>query len=199
MSRLNILSLAATIVPGILQVHRSTWIAIGIGILCLIGLTIWAAVALMGGLWGQAKSMAGAAPETARVVIEQAERVIPGANQALDVLRAATKPAPPPKDVSGTDPAPVARYPGLVRTHWQREGQQITVRYEGKADYAAVRDEYVAGFAKQAYSQNLLAASPDAERHEYIKGSDRIQFAISRSTKDSVNVTIVTTLPKVDQ
>lgn len=197
MSRLNILSHAATVVPSILQVRRSTWIAIGVGILFLIGLTIWAAVALMGSLWGQAKSMAGAAPETARVVIEQAERVIPGANQALDVLRAATKPAPPPKDVSGTDP--VVRYPGLVRTHWQREGQEITVRYEGKADYAAVREEYAAGFAKQAYSQNLLAASPDAERHEYIKGSDRIQFSISRSTKDSVNVTIVTTLPKTDQ
>ena len=199
MSRLTFLSSAATFAPGILQVRRSTWIAIGVGILCLIGLMAWAAVALIGGLWGQAKSMAGVAPEMARVVIEQTERAIPGANQALEVLRAATKRAPPPQDVSGTDPAPVARYPGLVRTHWQREGQEITVRYEGQADYAAVRNRYVTAFAKQAYSQNLLSASPEEERHEYIKGSDRIQFAIARSNKGTVKVSIVTLLPKADQ
>ena len=199
MSKLTFLSYAATLVPGILQVRRSTWIAIGVGFIGLLGLTAWAAVALIGGLWGQAKSMAGAVPETARVMIEQAERVIPGANEALDVLRAATKPAPPPQDVSGTDPAAVTRYPDLVRTHWQREGQEITVRYEGKVDYAAVRDAYVTGFAKQAYSQNLLSSSPDEERHEFIKGNDRIQFAIARGNKDIVKVSFVTPVPKADQ
>ena len=199
MSRLTFLSYAATLVPGILQVRRSTWIAIGVGFMCLLGLMAWAVVALIGGLWGQAKSMAGAAPETARVVIEQAERVIPGANQAFDALRAATKPAPPPQDVSGTDPAAVTRYPGLVRTHWQREGQEITVRYEGKVDYAALRDAYVTGFTKQAYLQNLLFSSQHEERHEFIKGNDRIQFAIARDSKDNVKVSIVTPAPKAAQ
>lgn len=199
MSRLTFLSYAATLAPGILQVRRSTWIAIGVGFVCLLGLTVWAALALIGGLWGHAKSMAGSAPETARIVIEQAERAIPGANEALDALRAATKPVPPPQDVSGTDPAAVTRYAGLVRTHWQRDGQKIAVRYEGKVDYAAVRDAYVTGFAKLAYSQNLLSSSPDEERHEFIKGNDRIQFAIARNTKDIVKVSLVAPVPKADQ
>lgn len=199
MSRLALLSSVAPLVPGILNVRRSTWIAAGLGFVCLMALLAWAAVALIGGLWGQAKSLVGTAPEAARGVIEQAERVIPGANQAFEALRAATKPASQPQDVSGTDPAPVARPLGFVRTFWQREGTEITVRYEGQADYAAVRNDYVTGFAKQAYRQRLLLASPDEERHEYIKGSDRIQFAIARGSKNTVKVSIVTTLPKTDQ
>lgn len=115
MSKLTFLSYVATLAPGILQVRRSTWIAIGVGFIGLLGLTAWAAVVLIGGLWGQAKSMAGAAPETARVVIEQAERVIPGASEALAALRAATKPVPPPQDVSGTDPAAVTPAPKANR------------------------------------------------------------------------------------
>jgi hypothetical protein len=159
---------------------------------------------------GQAGNLADAAPKTARVVIdqvgraipgasqalEQAERVIPGASQALEVWRAATKAVPPPQDVSGTDPTSIARYPGLVRTHWSRDGQQIAVRYEGSADYAAVLREYATGFAKQGYSQNLLSASPDEEKHEYAKSSDRIQFTITRSSKNTVKVSIVTLLPQ---
>jgi hypothetical protein len=206
MSRTTLLSHAATLAPGILQVSRSTWIAVGVGLLCLFGLLAWAVIAVVGGLLGQAGNLADATPKTARVVIEQAgraipaleqaERVIPGVSQALEVWRAATKPVPPPQDVSGTDPTSVARYPGLVRTHWSRDGQQIAVRYEGSADYAAVLREYATGFAKQGYSQNLLSASPDEEKHEYAKGSERIQFSIARGNKNTVKVGIVTLLPR---
>ena len=31
------------------------------------------------------------------------------------------------------DPAPVARFPGLARVQWQRDEQQVQVRYQGKA------------------------------------------------------------------
>ncbi|MDO8294074.1 MAG: hypothetical protein Q7T29_14600 [Gallionella sp.] len=192
MSRMTILSLVASVIPGVLHVRRSTWIAVGIGFLCVSGLLVWAAIALMGSLWGQAKNLAGAAPDAARVVIEQAERVIPGANQALEALRTATKPAPPPQDVSGIDPAQVTRYPGLVRTHWNRDGDEITVRYEGQADYTAVLNEYARDFARQGYGQHLLSASPNEERHDYVKKGDRIQFTIARSNKDTVKIVIVT-------
>jgi hypothetical protein len=195
MSRLTVLSYFASVAPGVLRVRRSTWIAIGIGLIGLLSLLTWAAIALISNLLGQAKNVTDTLPQTARNVIAQAERVIPGASQAFDIWRTATKEAPPPQDVSGTDSSSIARYPGLVRTQWRRDGQQITARYEGPADYAAVLREYTTGFAKQGYTQNLLSASPDEERHEYVKGSDRIQFTIARSNRNTVSITIVTIAP----
>jgi hypothetical protein len=181
--------------PNLLRVRRSTWIAIGVGLIGLLSLLTWAAIALISSLLGQAKNMADALPQTARNVIAQAERAIPGANQAFEIWRTVTKEIPPPRDVSGIDPTSIARYPGLVRTQWRRDGQQVSARYEGPADYAVVLREYATGFAKQGYAQNLLSASPDEERHEYAKGSDRIQFTITRSNKNTVSVTIVTIVP----
>ena len=89
----------------------------------------------------------------------------------------------------------MARYPGLARDYWHREGREITVRYEGAADYAAVLDHYVRGFAAQGYRQNLLSAAADTERHEYIKDADRVGFVLARNPKGKVRVTIVTVLP----
>ena len=89
----------------------------------------------------------------------------------------------------------MARYPGLARDYWHREGREITVRYAGAADYAAVLDHYVRGFAAQGYRQNLLSATPDAERHEYIKDADRVGFVLTRDAKGVVKATIVTVLP----
>ena len=95
----------------------------------------------------------------------------------------------------GTDVGAVARYPGLARDYWHREGREITVRYQGAADYAAVLDHYVRGFAAQGYRQNLLSATQDAERHEYLKDADRVGFVLARDAKGEVKVTIVTVLP----
>ena len=93
-------------------------------------------------------------------MIAKVENTVPGAREKLGEIVPALKPAPPPRDVSGTDIGPVARYPGLARSHWHREGREITMRYEGPADYAAVLDHYVKGFAAQGYAQNVLSATP---------------------------------------
>jgi len=97
--------------------------------------------------------------------------------------------------VSGTDIGPVARYPGLARSHWHREGREITMRYEGPAEYAAVLDHYVKGFAAQGYAQNVLSATPDQEKHDYLKGGDRVAFTLMQQPKGKVKVTLVAVLP----
>lgn len=199
MSKFGLPGYAAASLPGLLQVRRSTWIAAGAGFLVLLVLTAWAAIAVIGGLWGQARNLSATAPDivrdATRAAVGQVEVVVPGVREKLGEMVPALKAEQSPRDVSGTDVGPVARFPGLARDHWHREGREITVRYEGAADYVAVLDHYVKGFAAQGYRQNLLSAAPDAERHEYIKDADRVGFALARDAKGVVKATIVTVLP----
>lgn len=199
MTKAEFLAHAAAFAPRLFQVRRTTWIAFGIGLLMLSGLLLWAVLALIGGLWGQAQSLAGAAPDAlrgaTRMVKEQVELAMPGAREKLGEYAPALKMEPPRRDVSGTDIGPVARYPGLARSYWHREGREITVRHEGPADYAAVLDYYVKAFAARGYRQNLLSATPDGEQHDYIKDSDRVGFALMRMPKGGVKVTTVTFQP----
>jgi len=199
MSKSGFLGYAAALAPGLFQVRRSTWIAVSVGVLALLGLLIWVAIALIGGLWGQAQNLSDAAPAvvrgTARAVMEQAEIIVPGARERIGELVPALKTETVRRDVSGTDVGPVARYPGLARSHWHREGREITVRYEGAADYTAVLDHYIKGFADKAYRQNLLSATPSAEQHEYIKDADRVGFVLAKEPTGRVKVTIVAVLP----
>ncbi len=199
MGKLGLLGYVATLIPGLLQVRRTTWIAAGAGLLVLLALTTWAAVALIGGLWGQARNLSATAPDVVRdatrAAVGQVDVIVPGVREKLGEIVPALKAERPARDVSGTDVGPVARYAGLVRVYWHREGREISVRYEGAADYAAVLDHYVRGFAAQGYRQNLLSATQDAERHEYLKDADRVGFVLAREAKGEVKVTIVTVLP----
>ena len=135
------------------------------------------------------------APEAARIVAAQVEQVAPGVHAALGDLVPALKPEPPPRDVSGSDIGPVARFPGLPRSHWHRDGREVTVRYEGRADYAAVLDHYARGFTAQGFAQRVISAVPEAEVHEYRKGTDKVMFRISQLPQDKVKATIIAELP----
>lgn len=199
MSKFGLLGYAAAFVPGLLQVRRSTWIAAGVGLMVLLGLLTWAAVALFGALWGQARNLSDAAPDVVRdatrAAVGQAEVIVPGVREKIGEIVPALKAEQARRDVSGTDVGPVARYPGLARVYWHREGREISVRYEGAADYMAVLDHYVRGFADRGYRQNLLSAAPDTERHEYLKDADRVGFLLAKNPKGEIKVTIVTVLP----
>lgn len=195
MNKLNLFSLATQFAPGIFRVRPGTWIAVGLGMLALMGLLIWVAMASIGWLWEQARRWDLVAPEVARGVIEQVEQAAPGAREKIGEFVPALKPEPPPRDVSGTDIGPVARYPGLTRAHWHREGAEIIVRYEGAAGYAAVLEHYVKGFTAQGYAQNVLSASAGSEKHEYLKGSDRVGFEIAQLPKGKVKISLVAVLP----
>lgn len=190
---------AAQFAPRLFQIRRSTWIAVGVGLLVLFGLLIWAALALISWLFGQAQGWSAAAPEAARGVLEtverQVEQVVPGAQEKLaeivPIINAGDRPQ---RDVTGTDIAPVARYPGLTRTFWRREGRLITVQFEGRADYAAVLGHYVRDFAALGYTQELQSATPEAETHVWIKGDQRYLAKIVSKPKGKVLVEIEGTL-----
>jgi hypothetical protein len=179
---------AAQFAPSLFQMRRRTWIAAGVGLLALFGLLIWAVLALIGWFFGQVQGWTAAAPEAARGALEQVENAIPGAREKLAELAPALKPAPPQRDVSGSDLGPVARYPGMSRTYWHREGKQVTVEYEGAADYAAVLDHYVRGFAAQGYAQVLQSATPAGETHGYTKGRERIHLKVAKKPGGGVSV-----------
>lgn len=195
MNKPGLAVLAAQFVPRFVQIHRGTWLAVAVGLMAVLTLLVWAAVSLGGWLWGEAQALTENAPETARAVVARVEQAAPGAREKLGEFVPALKPEPPPRDVSGTDVGPVARYPGLVRSHWHREGREITVRYEGAADYAAVLEHYAAGFAAQGYAQNVLIATLESEKHEYLKGADRVAFVLAQKPKGGVKATIVAVLP----
>lgn len=194
MNKLGLFAFATQFAPRLFQVRRRTWVAVGVGLLVLVGLLIWAAVASIGWFFGQAQGLMGAAPEAVRGAMEQAKQAVPGAREKLGEFVPAITPPQPRRDVSGTDLGPVARYPGLARTYWHREGKQVTIEYEGEADYAAVLDHYAKGFAAQGFAQTVQSAEPDAETHEYIRGAERVVFKITQTPRDSVSVRIETSL-----
>ncbi len=191
MNKLGIFALAAQAAPKLFQVRRRTWIGIGVGLLVLFGLLVWAALALIGWLWGQSQGWMDKAPEAARGALAQVEQVAPGARETLGQFVPALLPeAKPQRDVSGTDLGPVARYPGLARTDWQREGNQVAIEYQGEADYAAVLDYYTKGFAAQGFAQAVQSASMTTETHEFTQGHERIALTIAQKPKGAISVKI---------
>jgi len=201
MNKPGLFAAAAQFAPRFFQIRRRTWIAVGVGLLVLFGLLIWAAVALMGWFLGQAQGWMGTAPEVARGAMEQVEQVVPGMREKLGEFVPALIPGehksavtPPPRDVSGTDLGPVARYPGLARTYWHREGKQVAIEYAGAADYAAVLEHYAKGFAAQGYAQTVQSAQIDAETHEYAKGTERLLVKVAQKPQDGVSVRVETNL-----
>lgn len=189
------LALAAQLAARFLQIRRGTWLAIGLAMLATLILLLWASVSLFAWLWGQGKSLADGTPEAARTVVAQVAQAVPAAREALGGVVPALRPEPPPRDVSGTDIGPVARYAGLARSHWHRDGREITVRYEGRADLVAVIDHYAKGFAAQGYVQSVISAAPDGEEHAFRKDDDRVRLRIAQLPDGKVKVTIIAVLP----
>lgn len=192
MNRLGVVALVAS---RVMQVRRRTWVLLGLGLLVLTGLLIWAAIALMGWFFGQVQGWSAKAPEAAQGALATVEQMAPGAREKVAEYVSILKPEErPQREVSGTDLAPVARYPGLVRTYWHREGRNVSAHYEGRADYAAVLAHYLQGFAALGYSQELQSATPEAETHVWTKGPQRFLAKIISTPKGGVSVQIETTL-----
>ena len=228
MHKPDFLAYVAQFAPGLFRVRRSTWIAVGVGLLVLFGVLIWAAMALIGWLWGQTQNLAGAAPDavrgTTRDVVSRVEEFVPGARAVLDQVAAsvpdargalgrateqlpgaselldgilpASKPkAPLQRDVSGQDLGPVARFPGLARTQWQRAAEGAVVDYEGKADYVKVLDYYAKGFVSAGFEQTVQSSTLEAETHQYTKNRERLTLKIAQKPKGVVGVRIETAWP----
>lgn len=199
MNKPGLFSLAAQATPNLFHVRRRTWVLLGLALLTLIGLLIWAAIALMGWLFTQAQGWSATAPgaalEALATVEQQVEQVVPGAREKIAEIVPILKPEDRPRrDVSGTDFAPVSRYPGLARTFWHREGKTVTVHYEGRVDYAAALDHYARGFTALGYTQDLQSALPAAETHAWTKGKQRYLTKIVSQPDGLVSVHIETNL-----
>ena len=70
--------------------------------------------------------------------ITQVEEVVPGVREEAKKWLPAASGAGPEKDVSGSDPGPVTRFPGLVRSQFLRDETKIEASYAGRADFDAV-------------------------------------------------------------
>lgn len=203
MNKLGFLAVAAQFLPRLFQIRRGTWFALGAGLMVLMALLTWALFSLGAWLFGQSQNWMQLARQgmaaPAQDVLSQVEQAAPGVVGAVtgavgDYLPAlpALKPETPARDVSGQDLGPVPRYPGLVRSAWQGEGARLAVEFSGGADYPAVLDHYVRGFAQAGFAQTVLSASPEAERHEYVRGGERIQLLVSRDGRSAVRVRLET-------
>lgn len=184
----SLLSVAAA---RLFSIGRRLWLPLLIGFLLLASLTLWAAVSAAGWLAGMMRDGFDAAPAAARTVIEQVDKNVPGAAVMVENLRTLGQPEVA-REVSGNDPAPVERFPGMTRVEWQRDAERISVRYEGVAELSAVLAHYAKGFADKGfadkgYSQEMLSATRDEERIDYVRGNERIGLSVARQ-KDSVTV-----------
>jgi hypothetical protein len=204
MNKLGLLAAAAQFAPRLFQVRRGTWIALGVGLVLLFVVLAWAAVALLGWFLGQARDWMGAAPgavsDSAQGVLEQVEQVAPGVGEPLREQLGALVPGlkaeeRPLRDVSGKDLGPVPRYPGLARTYWHREGRQVVLEYEGKAEYAAVLEHYARGFASRGFAQSVQSANLEAETHAYTKAGERYLLKVAQKPRGRVSAHLETTLP----
>ena len=228
MHKPGLLTYVAQFAPGLFRVRRSTWITVGVGLLVFLGFLIWAAMALIGWLWGQTQNLAGGAPDavrgTVRGVVSQVEEFVPGARAVLDrvvasvpdaretlgrvteqlpgasellggILPAIKPEAVQQRDVSGQDLGPLARFPGLARTQWQRTAEGAAVDYEGKADYVKVLDHYAKGFVSAGFEQTVQSSTREAETHEYAKNRERFTLKIAQKPKGWVGVRIETAWP----
>jgi hypothetical protein len=138
---------------------------------------------------------------------EQVEQVVPGLREQAEqwvpagVKEQAGKWLPglgaelPVNDVSGSDAGPVPRFPGLVRSHFAREGQTVEVRYAGHATFAAVLTHYINGFAAKNYAQEVMSATTEGEQHRFSRGEESIDLSLRRHLRGQVEVRLKLSSP----
>jgi hypothetical protein len=190
MSGLIRLGLLARLASSVGRIRTRTWLIAGaVGVL-LIGLLVAASIALVSWLWSQAPAAVDAGKRLGGEAAAQVERAAPGLWQWLDqwapgLREQAARWIPalaraPAQDVSGTDIGPVPRYAGLMRSRFVRDGPTIEVGYTGAAPFDAVLAHYVQGFTAAGYSQELVSATPDSERHRFHRGRETYELALTR-------------------
>ena len=163
------------------NIRTRTWLILGAVGLLILGLMAWAGIAILFWLWGQAPSVSEAGKRLAGAAVTQIEQVAPGLKEQVGQWRPGLGEASPVSDVSGTDMGPVPRYPGLVRSHFTREGQAVEVRYAGRGTFDMVLAHYVKGFAAANYAQEVLSATSEGEQHRFRRGQESIDLALLRS------------------
>ena len=181
MSRENNFRFPAQVGWSLRNIRTRTWLILGAVGVAIFGLMAWAGIAILFWLWGQAPSVSEAGKRLAGEAVTQIEQVAPGLKEQVGQWLPGLGEAAPVSDVSGTDVGPVPRYPGLVRSHFTREGQAVEVRYAGRAEFDMVLAHYVKGFAAATYAQEVLSATSEGEQHRFQRGQESIDLSLRRS------------------
>lgn len=204
MNGLNKLGQLAYAASWVSSIRARTWWILGAVALGLAGLLVWAAIAILSWLWGQAPTAAEAGKRMASDAMSQVEQVVPGIKeQAGQWLPAGVKEQAgkwfpglgtdlPASDVSGADAGPVPRFPGLARSHFAREGHIVEVRYAGPAAFEAVLAHYVQGFAAAGYAQEVISATAEGEQHRFLRGGESIDLSLLRRPGGRLEVRLQT-------
>lgn len=162
------------------NIRTRTWLILGAAGLLILGLMAWAGIAILFWLWGQAPSVSEAGKRLAGEAVTQIEQVAPGLKAQVGQWLPGLGEASPVSDVSGTDVGPVPRYPGLVRSHFAREGKSTEVRYAGRVAFDPVLTHYVKGFAAANYAQEVLSATSEGEQHLFRRGNESVDLTLLR-------------------
>ncbi|MFW5454080.1 hypothetical protein [Thioalkalivibrio sulfidiphilus] len=188
MSMLDPVQLSQKVLSSLGRVRARTWLILGGAALAVLGLMVWAGIALLSWLWAQAPQLAVTGRQWAGEAMTQVEEVAPGLkNEVVKWLPGAGE-VTPERDVSGSDPGPVDRFPGLVRSRFVRDESLIEATYVGRADFDAVLTHYVQGFAGGGFTQEVLAAAAEEERHQFVGASGRFEVRIGRRPGGVVEV-----------
>ena len=198
MNGLNRLGLLSPLAAWLGSIRIRTWLILGTAGFALLGLVVWAGIALLSWLWAQAPVVADAGKRLGGEAATQIEQAAPGLGDRLEqwvpglrenverwVPGLAKAPA---QDVSGTDIGPVPRYPGLVRGHFSRDAGGVEVAYAGSAALDAVLAHYVKGFAADGFAHDVMVATADGERHRFRRGQETFELALARRAGGLIEV-----------
>lgn len=153
----------------------------------LLGLAVWAAIALFGWLGGKAPSAWEAVRGQVPAVAQQVEEIVPGARQAVEAWLPGKSAAR--NDVPGEDLADILRYDGFVRTRYAAAEGERSVTYEGRGDFRAVADHYTGRLSEKGWAHRILYADGQEERHEYRSAEVRLELSV-RDAGGSISVTL---------
>lgn len=181
------------------SIGMRTWIFLGVVVVLVLGLLLWAAIALISWLWLQAATltdagmrlMGEAVTQVGQLkpdILAEAERGLQGAKEQVGQWAPGLAGALPTLDVSGTDIGPVPRFPGLIRSHFAREGGVTEVRYAGLADLPAVIAHYSSGFVGAGFAHEVISAAVDGERHRFTRGGESFELTLTPGPAGMVEV-----------
>ena len=191
MKQAAILYALSNIGPRLARVRTRTWVFLGVGVAAVLGLMAWAVIAVLSWAWGQVPTLAETGRQAAGTAMEKVEQVAPGLKGQLPPLLGSVGLSlpeiageHPTADVSGEDLQGVARYPGYVRTYFAREAGRTELRYMGQGEVRAVLDHYASRLGAAGYAQEVLSATPEMERHRFVKAGAEIDFEIRKTVVD---------------
>lgn len=191
MKQAAILYALSNIGSRLTRVRTRTWVFIGLGLAAVLALMAWAAIAVLSWAWGQVPALAETGRQATGAAMDKVEQVAPDLKgQLAPLLGSVGLSLPeiageePAADVSGNDLPGVARYPGSVRTYYAREAGRTELRYMGQGEVRAVLDHYVSQLGAAGYAQEILSATPEAERHRFVKAGDTLDFEIRKTGAD---------------